>query len=137
MLISSTKKNSSLCVLFFISPNDSFSKATKNVFHLKISFSQDIQIFLFLSSLLFLSVSHCFRGWWKGNLKVSGVISCLHENIITHCVPKTSLKPLNFGKKTQSSHCMQEILLKIRYFGRGLSKSLRRVKFIFSFESSL
>ena len=135
MLISSTKKNSSLCVLFFISPNDSFSKTTKNVFHLKISFSQDIQIFVFLSSLLFLSVSHCFWGWRKVNLKVPGVISCLHKNI-THFVPKTSLKPLNFGKK-QSSHCMQEIRLKIRYFGRGLSKSLRRVKFIFSFESSL
>ena len=29
---------------------------------------------------------------------------------------------------------MQEILLKIRYFERGLSKSLKKVKFIFSFE---
>ena len=30
---------------------------------------------------------------------------------------------------------MQEILLKIRYFERGLSKSLKKVNFIFSFES--
>ena len=29
---------------------------------------------------------------------------------------------------------MQEILLKIRYFERGLSKSLKKVSFIFSFE---
>ena len=29
---------------------------------------------------------------------------------------------------------MQEILLKIRYFERGLSKSLKKVNFIFSFE---
>ena len=32
------------------------------------------------------------------------------------------------------SHCMQEIFLKIRYFERGLSKSLKKVNFIFSFE---
>ena len=31
---------------------------------------------------------------------------------------------------------MQEILLKIRYFERGLSKSLKKGKFIFSFEPS-
>ena len=31
---------------------------------------------------------------------------------------------------------MQEILLKIRYFERGLSKSLKKCNFIFSFELS-
>ena len=31
---------------------------------------------------------------------------------------------------------MQEILLKIRYFERGLSKSLKKVNFIFSIEPS-
>ena len=31
---------------------------------------------------------------------------------------------------------MQEILLKIKYSERGLSKSLKKVKFIFSFELS-
>ena len=31
---------------------------------------------------------------------------------------------------------MQEIILKIRYFERGLSKSLKKVNFIFSFEPS-
>ena len=31
---------------------------------------------------------------------------------------------------------MQEILLKIRYFENGASKSLKKVNFIFSFESS-
>ena len=29
---------------------------------------------------------------------------------------------------------MQEILLKIRYFGRGLSKSLKKVNLMFSFK---
>ena len=28
-------------------------------------------------------------------------------------------------------HCMQEIVLKIRYFERGLSKNLKKVNFIF------
>ena len=37
----------------------------------------------------------------------------------------------NFG-----FHCMQEILLKIMYFERGLSKSIKKVNFIFSFEPS-
>ena len=32
---------------------------------------------------------------------------------------------------------MQEILFKIRYFERGLSKSLKKIYFIFSFKSSL
>ena len=31
---------------------------------------------------------------------------------------------------------MQEILLKTRHFGRGLSKSLKKVNLIFSFESN-
>ena len=31
---------------------------------------------------------------------------------------------------------MQEILLKIRHFDRGLSKSLKKVNFIFSFKPS-
>ena len=32
---------------------------------------------------------------------------------------------------------MQEILLKIRYFERELSKSLKKANFVFSFEPSL
>ena len=31
---------------------------------------------------------------------------------------------------------MQEIILKVKYFERGLSKSLKKGNFIFSFESS-
>ena len=41
------------------------------LFHLKSSFrSQDIQIFVFPSSPVFLPIGHCFRGWSKINLKV-------------------------------------------------------------------
>ena len=37
---------------------------------------------------------------------------------------------------TKNIHCTQEIILKIRYFERGLLKSLKKVNFIFSFEPS-
>ena len=40
-------------------------------------------IFVFLS---FFHVSHCFRGWFKKNLKVYNVINCLNKNLITHFV---------------------------------------------------
>ena len=57
------------------------------LFCLKSSFrSRDIQFFVFLSSPLFLPVSHCFRGWWKINLKVCDIINCLNKNLITHFV---------------------------------------------------
>ena len=37
------------------------------------------------------------------------------------CAEKASPRPhFNFGIIYQNSHCMQEILLKIRYFERGL-----------------
>ena len=57
------------------------------LFHLKSSFcSQDIQFFVFSSSSLFFPVSHCFRGWFKRNLKIYDVINCLNKNFITHFV---------------------------------------------------
>ena len=45
--------------------------------------SQDIQIFIFLSSPLFPFVSHCSRRWQKLNPKVYDVISCLNKNLNT------------------------------------------------------
>ena len=57
------------------------------LFHPKSSFHyQDIQIFVFPSSSLFLPFSHCFRGCSKINLKVYDVINCLNKNLITHFV---------------------------------------------------
>ena len=55
------------------------------LFHWKSFFVLEIiQNFVFSSSLLFLPVSHCFRGWWKINLKVSDAINCLNKNLITY-----------------------------------------------------
>ena len=57
------------------------------LFHLKSSFrSRNIQIFVIPSSPLFSPVSHCFRGWWKINLKFYDVINCVNKNLITHFV---------------------------------------------------
>ena len=54
---------------------------------LKSSFrSWDIQFFVFLAFLIFLLVGHCFRGWWKINLKVHDVISYLNKSSIIHFV---------------------------------------------------
>ena len=66
-----------------------FSKKLWKMFFIsceKLFYSWNIQIFLFLSSLLFLSVSHCFKGWSNINLKVYDVINCLNKNSITHFV---------------------------------------------------
>ena len=71
---------------FYFSPNDSPSKIMKNVFYFIIKLFSFLryQIFLFLSTPLFLPVSHCFishcfRGWSKINLKVYDVINCLNK----------------------------------------------------------
>ena len=48
------------------------------------SFSRYSSFCIFFLS--FFPVIHCFRGWFKRNLKVYGVINCLNNNFITHFV---------------------------------------------------
>ena len=57
--------------IFYFQPNDSSSKTMKKcfLFYLKSFRSRDIQIFVFLSSHLFLPLSHCVRDCLKINLK--------------------------------------------------------------------
>ena len=50
--------------------------------------------------------------------------------------PKAVPAPILILANTQNSHCMQEILLTIKYFKRKLSISLEKVNFIFLFEPS-
>ena len=57
--------------MFFIS--------SKKIF----SFSRYSNFCIFVFSSFF-PVSHCFRGWFKKNLKVYDVINCLNKNWITH-----------------------------------------------------
>ena len=57
------------------------------LFYLKGSFrSQDIEIFVFLSSSRLFPIGHCFRGWLKINLTVHDVTNCLNRNLITSFV---------------------------------------------------
>ena len=90
-LFSSPTLNIKTCVQYLLSnfyfqPNDSPSKTMKKcfLFHLKSSFHfQDIQVFIFWSSLLFLPINHCIRRCLKINHKVYDVINCLDKNFIT------------------------------------------------------
>ena len=74
--------------MFYFKANDSPSKTMNNVFYfIKSSFhSWDIQIYVFLSSPLFLPVRHCFRGWLNINLIVCHIINSLNKNLITYFV---------------------------------------------------
>ena len=57
------------------------------------------------------------------------------KNLCRKCAPNASPRPHFFlGKQPKKGQCMQEILLKIRYFERGLSKTFKKVNFIFSFQ---
>ena len=56
------------------------------------------------------------------------------EKSCRKCALKLDSNPLSI--LVNDSHWMQKILLKIRYFERGLSKTLKKDNFIFSFEPS-
>ena len=85
-----TKLKACVCYflsIFYFSLNYSPSQTEKCfLFHLKSPFrSQDILIFVFLPSPLFVPVSHCFRGWSKINSEVYDITNCLNKNL-THFV---------------------------------------------------
>ena len=44
---------------------------------------------------------------------------------------KASIKPLCYFGIIQNNHCMQEIILKIRYYGRGYQKALKNLTLFF------
>ena len=83
------KNNATSCVRYFLffTQMIALQKLWKTVFtllHLKTSFVA--QIFVFPFSPVFLLFGHCFRGWFKINLKIYDVINCLTKNLITHFV---------------------------------------------------
>ena len=90
------------------------------LFHLNSFFrSRDIQIFVLLSFPLFLSVSHCFRGWSKINLKVFYVISCLNKNSITHFAwylekeKRYDIETLSIDAVSDNEHFYRKIMPKM------------------------
>ena len=99
------------------SPNDSPLKifiSSKKLF----SFSRCLS-FLFLSSPLFLPVSHCFRGWSKKNLKVYDVINCQNKNLITHFVwylekeIRCDIETLSIDRVLNKEHFYRKIMQKM------------------------
>ena len=63
-------------------------KPLKNVFYfiLKALLFSRHSVFCISVYSFFLSVSHCFRGWWKINLKDCDDINVLNKNLITHFI---------------------------------------------------
>ena len=59
-------------------------------------------IFCISAFPFFLSVSHCFRGWSKINLKVCDIINCLNKNSITQLVD-----PSDVTTSTRNDHKRQ------------------------------
>ena len=105
---------------FYFSPKDSPSKTEKCLFHLKSSFhSWAMQFFVYPSSLFFLSVSHCFRGWSKINLKVCDIINCLNKNSIAHFVwylekeKRYDIETLSIDRVLNEKHFYSKIIQKM------------------------
>ena len=53
------------------------------------------------------------------------------EKSCRKCATKASPKPLFYFRLTQNINCMQKILLKIRYYGRGYQKALKKLTLVF------
>ena len=73
-------------------------------------------IFIFPS---FFPVSHCFRGWFKKNLKVCDIISCLNKNLITHYVwylekeIRCDIETLSIDRELNKEHFYGKIMQKM------------------------
>ena len=90
------------------------------LFHLKSFFrSRVIQIFVFPSSPLFLSVSHCFKGCSKINLKVYDIINCLNKNLIMYFVwylekdKRHDIETLSIDRVPNKEHFYGKIIQKM------------------------
>ena len=81
------------------------------------SFSR-YSFFLFLSSPLFLPVSHCFRGWSKINRKVCDVINWLNKVLRTHFVWYL-VKGKRHGIETLP---IDRVLNKEHFYGKTMQK---------------
>ena len=89
------------------------------LFHLKDSFrSQDIQNFVFLSSPLFLSVTHWCRGCSMTILKVYDVFNCLNKNLIAHFALYLE-KEKSYDIETLST---DRVLNKEHFYGKIMQK---------------
>ena len=121
-------KAESLCLLFSIKflffRNCSPLKTVKNVFFISskkpFSFSRYIFKFLYIRlPLFFFPASHCFRGWFKKNLKVCDVITCLNKDLITHFVwylekeIRCDIETLSIDRVLNTEHFYGKIMQKM------------------------
>ena len=67
---------------------------------------------------LFLPVNHCFRSWFKINLKVYDIINCLNKNLITHFVWYLE-KEKRYDIETLS---IDRVLNKEHFYGKIMQK---------------
>ena len=107
---------------FYFSLNDSISKTMKNVFF--ISLTKLLSFFRYLNFCIFVfpsffTVSHCFRGWSKKNLKIYDVINCLNKNLITHFVwylekeIRCDTETLSIDRELNNEHFYGKIMQKM------------------------
>ena len=125
-----------MCLLFLstfcFSPNDSRSNTIKNVLkNIRIRKTMEnispkklfsflrysnFCIFIFPS---FFRNSHCFRGWFKKNLKVNDIIDCLNNFCLTHYVwylereTSRDIEILSIDRKLNTEHFYGKIIYKI------------------------
>ena len=100
--------------------NNSLEKLWKMFISSKKPFcSEDILIFLFLSSPLFFLVSHCFIGWSKINFRVYDIINCLNKDLITHFVwyfgkeKRYDIETLSIDRVLNKEHFHGKIMYKM------------------------
>ena len=78
-----------------------------------------IQIFVFPSSPLFLSIRYCFRCCLKINVKVYDVINCLNKNLITYFVwylekeKRYDIETLSIDRVLNKEHFYWKIMQKM------------------------
>ena len=92
----------------------------------KMLFISSKKLFLFLRHSFFcisvlpsFSVTHCFGGWSKINLKVHDIISCLNKNPTTHFVwhpqkeKRYEIETLSIDGVSDNEHFYRKIMLKM------------------------
>ena len=121
-------KDPKACVRYFISnfhfsPNDSISKTMENAFYftLKALFVLEMfQVFVASSSPRFFPISHCFRGWFKENVKVYNFINCRNKNLIIHFVwylekeIKCDIETLSIDRVLNTKYFSEKIIQEMR-----------------------
>ena len=118
---------------FYFSPNDSPSENMKNAFYFSKKFFSFSRYSNFCISAFFLSVSHCFRGWWKINVKLCDIINCVNKNFVTHFVwyPKKvkryDIDTLSIDRVLNKEHFYWKIMQKMCTRGYSQTRFLTLV----------